>query len=123
MIDIRRRQCIQSHPLHKDSSHRIVFGCMAARVLLSLFQKAEVVKMPSNEGALNVISQSNPFKVLVIGGSYAGLGTTLNLLDLCAGKHPRFAGSGEAPEAKKVPIDVTIVDERDGYCENNFESL
>lgn len=59
-----------------------------------------------------------PYKVLVIGGSYAGLGATLNLLDLCYGKPCRFTGKTESSEPQeKIPVQITIVDERDGFCE------
>lgn len=58
-----------------------------------------------------------PYKVLVIGGSYGGLAATLNLLDLCHGRPCRFSGETELAEQKeKIPVQITIVDERDGYC-------
>lgn len=72
--------------------------------------------MPSNEGP-NVV-QDIP-RVLVIGGSYSGLAATVNLLDLSQGGFPRFTGApedGTAP-GPQLPVDITIVDERDGYCE------
>ncbi|PTU23334.1 hypothetical protein P175DRAFT_0555981 [Aspergillus ochraceoroseus IBT 24754] len=57
-----------------------------------------------------------PFKVLVLGGSYAGLAAALNLVDLCHGRRCRFDvdAAGEGP-GKTIPVQVTIVDERDGY--------
>ncbi|KAJ5301897.1 hypothetical protein PENANT_c062G08435 [Penicillium antarcticum] len=60
--------------------------------------------------------EEQPYKVLVIGGSYAGLAATLNLIDLCHGRKCRFNldPNAAAPE-KKIPVQVTIVDERDGY--------
>jgi hypothetical protein len=60
-----------------------------------------------------------PFRVLVIGGSYAGLSATLNLLDLCHGKAPRFTPDNK-DSPQPVPVKITIVDERDGFCEINF---
>jgi len=72
--------------------------------------------MPSNEGP-NVL-QNTP-KVLIIGGSYSGLAATVNLLDLCDGKPPRFSSTPANDDSKsisKLPVDITIVDERDGYC-------
>jgi hypothetical protein len=72
--------------------------------------------MPSNEG-LGLAYGLKPFKVLVVGGSYAGLSATLNLLDLCEGKQPRFTRTGtETTRAGKLPVEITVVDERDGYC-------
>ncbi|PLB43469.1 FAD/NAD(P)-binding domain-containing protein [Aspergillus steynii IBT 23096] len=63
-------------------------------------------------------SQSDraPFKVLVVGGSYAGLAATLNLFDLCQGRRCRFSldPADEGPP-RKVPVQITVVDERDGY--------
>jgi hypothetical protein len=60
-------------------------------------------------------------KVLVIGGSYGGLGAALNLLDLSKGKYLRFSGKvGNDPKAgpeSRFPVQIKIVDERDGYCE------
>ncbi|OJD31296.1 apoptosis inducing factor [Diplodia corticola] len=55
-----------------------------------------------------------PFKVLVVGGSYAGLSASLNLLDLCHGKPPRFLPDTPAP-TEKIPVEITVVDERDGF--------
>lgn len=69
-----------------------------------------------------IVPERVPFRVLVIGGSYAGFATIVNLLDLCHGKPCRFAASKtddasrNEPEQRRVPIQVTFVDERDGYC-------
>lgn len=61
-------------------------------------------------------STSGPFKVLVLGGCYAGLSAALNLVDLAEGRAAR-QGSGVAPgHDGKIPVEVTVVDERDGYC-------
>lgn len=59
---------------------------------------------------------SGPFRVLILGGCYGGLSTALNLLDLSEGRAAR-QGSGVVPgHDGKIPIEVTIVDERDGFC-------
>lgn len=61
-------------------------------------------------------SESTPFKVLVLGGCYGGLSAALNLLDLSEGRAAR-QGNGAVPgHDGKIPVDITIVDERDGYC-------
>lgn len=67
---------------------------------------------------MTVSAQSSPYKVLVVGGSYAGISAVLNLIDLCTGKTPRCGARVDDSEAFKIPIDVdvTIVDERDGFC-------
>lgn len=57
-----------------------------------------------------------PFKVLILGGSYGGLSAALNLIDLAEGRAAR-QGNGVVPgHDGKVPVDITIVDERDGFC-------
>lgn len=73
--------------------------------------------MPSNESIAAIVKQI-PYKVLVLGGSYAGLGVALNLQDLCSGRKARFAA--QAPDTSKfgkIPVEITVVDEKDGYCE------
>ncbi|KAI1622670.1 pyridine nucleotide-disulfide oxidoreductase AMID-like protein [Exophiala viscosa] len=70
--------------------------------------------MPSNEGAPSALL--TPFKVLVLGGSYGGLAGALHLLDLCKGRPSRFASEPtESSKFGSFPVDITIVDERDGY--------
>ena len=71
--------------------------------------------MPPTEG----ITYETPWRVLIIGGSYAGLAAATNLLDLSEGRLPRFNPTLERDTrfSYKVPIQITIVDERDGYCE------
>ncbi|CAK3923165.1 related to pyridine nucleotide-disulphide oxidoreductase AMID-like [Lecanosticta acicola] len=56
-------------------------------------------------------------RVLVAGCSYAGIATVVNLLDLCLGKPARGAPHKVPHElaVKGVPVDIHIVDERDGY--------
>ncbi|KAF7713380.1 Uncharacterized protein PECH_001319 [Penicillium ucsense] len=63
-----------------------------------------------------VLTSARPFRVMVIGGSYGGLSTALNLWDLTQARLPRFnyAYDGPAP-TERIPIQTTIVDERDGY--------
>ena len=61
----------------------------------------------------------SPFKVLIIGGAYGGLSAALNLQDLCSGLAPRCGPppkeGDEAEERPQLPIEVTIIDERDGF--------
>jgi hypothetical protein len=66
-----------------------------------------------------VLGATPPFRILVAGGSYAGLSAALNLLDLCGGRAPRCGEPTKLDESNPVPdisIDITIVDERDGFC-------
>lgn len=58
-------------------------------------------------------------KVLVIGGCYGGLSAALNLLDLCNGRRARQDRAPKDEKAAPVPninVQITIVDERDGFC-------
>ncbi|KAG6020729.1 hypothetical protein E4U19_006173 [Claviceps sp. Clav32 group G5] len=56
-------------------------------------------------------------KVFVAGGSYAGLSTVVNLLDLGRGLTPRMSEKKykHHPELGLVNWDITVVDERDGF--------
>lgn len=71
-------------------------------------------------GSLEGLQITQPFKVLVAGGSYGGLSAALNLQDFCQGLAPRCGpkpAEGEDVEASPFAVDITVVDERDGYCE------
>ena len=75
--------------------------------------------MPSNDG-VRVIARS--FRVLIIGGSYGGLAAALNLSDLARGQVARFDSNADAkPPSHRIPLKITIVDERDGYCNQRLE--
>lgn len=69
----------------------------------------------------NLVDATRPFRVLVLGGSYAGLSAALNLNDLCLNRHPRCGDKSDDPlesvdSETKPRADITIVDERDGFC-------
>lgn len=57
-------------------------------------------------------------RVFIAGGSYAGLSAAVNLLDLGDGFSPRMAHERyqHHPSVPKVNFQITIADERDGYC-------
>jgi hypothetical protein len=59
-----------------------------------------------------------PFRILIAGGAYAGVSAAVNLLDLSLGRPARLEPDkvpvGEARSG--VPVEIHIVDERDGYC-------
>ena len=58
-----------------------------------------------------------PVRILVAGCSYGGMAFVVNLLDLCLGKSARGAPNKIPDEKalKGIPIDIHIIDERDGY--------
>ncbi|RAH73225.1 putative pyridine nucleotide-disulfide oxidoreductase AMID-like [Aspergillus aculeatinus CBS 121060] len=69
--------------------------------------------MPSNEG---LVSLAREFRVLIVGGSYGGLASAMTLIDLCRGRLARFNFTPNAqPPQHRIPIQITLVDERDGY--------
>ncbi len=60
-----------------------------------------------------------PLRIFIAGGSYAGLSTALNLLDLADGRKPRMSGDEQYPhheDLKNTNLEITIADERDGFC-------
>ncbi|TPX07361.1 uncharacterized protein E0L32_002169 [Thyridium curvatum] len=73
---------------------------------------------PLDDSVANMgsLGESAPYRVLVIGGAYAGLSAALSICDMAAGRPARTSGE---PIKAKTPlangVDVTIVDERDGY--------
>jgi hypothetical protein len=66
----------------------------------------------------------SPVRVLIAGGAYAGLTAAINLVDLGQGLQPRQAEEPYThhPDLPKVDFEVTVVDERDGFCESIFRS-
>ncbi|KAL2165588.1 hypothetical protein VTG60DRAFT_4268 [Thermothelomyces hinnuleus] len=70
-------------------------------------------------GSLSGLQMPQPFRVLVAGGSYGGLSAALNLYDLCRGLPPRCgpapAEGEDLPETPQFAVDITVVDERDGF--------
>lgn len=93
-------------------------GCGISRLCLLGFVFFSLPSSSTHQIAIMPgINEQPPFKVLIVGGSYAGLAATLNLVDLCQGRKCRFNldEADKAPE-HKVPVQITIVDERDGYC-------
>jgi hypothetical protein len=57
------------------------------------------------ESTRAVRSATNPYRVFIAGGCYAGLSAAIHLLERCD-------SNPESP----VSVAITIVDERDGYC-------
>lgn len=53
----------------------------------------------------------------MIGGSYGGLSAALALIDLSQGRLTRFNYNDDAKApTHRIPIQITVVDKRDGYC-------
>lgn len=63
-------------------------------------------------------SDAPTVRVFIAGGSYAGLSAAVNLLDLGRGLSPRMSQQPYVHHADLPGVnwDITIADERDGYC-------
>lgn len=59
-------------------------------------------------------------RVFIVGGCYAGISTAINLLDLARGYSPRLAHEPyiHHPDLPRLNLQITIADERDGYCQS-----
>lgn len=80
--------------------------------------RAYTTPAPNVDMTVNGSAGPAPTRILVVGGSYAGLSATVNLIDL--GNHvnarynyPNYTHDAEAP---RTPVEITLVDERDGFC-------
>lgn len=67
---------------------------------------------------LTNLSLSSPHRVLVVGCAYGGVSAVVNLLDLDKGKPREMFYPSANLEGRKSRngIEVTVIDERDGYC-------
>lgn len=76
------------------------------------------MRLPSITGSLGNITLSDPHRVLIVGCAYGGISAVLNLLDYSQGKARQSVYPG--PDFKGVwskrGVEITVIDERDGYC-------
>lgn len=93
-------------------SSLLLMSFLRSSYSLPLRKAPRVVKMVSATRETPVV------RVFIAGGSYTGLSTALNLLDLGQGLSPRMAHNPyeHHPELSKVDFRITIADERDGFC-------
>lgn len=64
------------------------------------------------------LSLSTPHRVLIVGCAYGGISAVVNLLDLAQG-NPRdtvYPTPDMAGKKAKQGVEITVIDERDGYC-------
>jgi hypothetical protein len=94
---------VQLRPLHSSSSHRFA---------------TESTAIPHHTTMGSIPDSAPVVRVFIAGGSYAGLSAAVNLLDLGDGLSPRMAHKRYThhPSVPKVNFQITIADERDGYC-------
>jgi hypothetical protein len=76
------------------------------------------MRMPNLTDAIGGMSLSSPHRVLVVGCAYGGIAAIVNLLELNNGKarQPIYPGPDFKGTKSRRGIEVTVIDERDGYC-------
>lgn len=64
------------------------------------------------------LPEQQAYRILIAGGAYGGVSAAINLLDLSLGRPARLDPDKVPVEEARdgVPIEIYIVDERDGYC-------
>lgn len=105
-----------------ETYRRVEFQCTSAFLLLLCIPCVFLIFLSAARAYTDIMGSLQntvpPFRLLVAGGSYAGLSFVVNLLDICNGRSPRMAHEpySHHPDFTRIPVDITIVDERDGYC-------
>lgn len=76
------------------------------------------MRLPSMTDALGNLTLSNPHRVLVVGCAYGGISAVINLLDYAQGKARQsvYPGPDFKGEKSSQGVEITVIDERDGYC-------
>lgn len=74
--------------------------------------------MPNLTDNLGGMSLSLPHRILVVGCAYGGIAAIVNLLELSNGKarQPIYPGPDFKGAKSRRGVEVTVIDERDGYC-------
>jgi hypothetical protein len=72
--------------------------------------------------AMGNLSLASPHRVLVVGCAYGGISAIVNLMDLEKGnaRQPVYPGADFGGRKSRNGIDITVIDERDGYCTSPF---
>jgi len=80
------------------------------------------MRLQGRTDTLGSTSLSNPHRVLIVGCAYGGISTVVNLLEYSQGKARKSVYPG--PDFKGARshrgIEITVIDERDGYCESLY---
>lgn len=77
------------------------------------------MRMPNLTDAIGGMSlSSTPHRILVVGCAYGGIAAIVNLLELSNGKarQPIYPGPDFKGAKSRRGVEVTVIDERDGYC-------
>jgi hypothetical protein len=76
------------------------------------------MRLPNVTDALSNLTLSNPHRVLIVGCAYGGISAVINLLEYSQGKarQPVYPGPDFKGAKCSRGIEITVIDERDGYC-------
>jgi hypothetical protein len=76
------------------------------------------MRLPNVTDALGNLTLSNPHRILVVGCAYGGISTVINLLEYSQGKarQPVYPGPDFKGAISRRGVEITVIDERDGYC-------
>jgi hypothetical protein len=76
------------------------------------------MRLPNVTDALGNLTLSNPHRILIVGCAYGGISTVINLLEYSQGKARQSVYPGPDFKGAKSNrgIEITVIDERDGYC-------
>lgn len=69
--------------------------------------------------SMSRLSLSSPHRILIVGCAYGGISAIVNLLDFDKGtpRQPVYPSADFSGRTSKKGIEITVIDERDGYCE------
>lgn len=76
------------------------------------------MRLSNMTDALGSLSLPNPHRVLVVGCAYGGISAVINLLEYVQGRSRQSVYPGPDFKGTKTTrgVEITVIDERDGYC-------
>lgn len=68
--------------------------------------------------ALDNLALGKPHRILIVGCAYGGISAVINLLEYSQGKARQsvYPGPDFGGAKSSRGLDITVIDERDGYC-------
>lgn len=76
------------------------------------------MRLSNISDSLGNLALSNPHRVLVVGCAYGGISAVINLLEYSKGKArpPVYPGPDFKGAKSSRGLEITVIDQRDGYC-------
>jgi hypothetical protein len=83
------------------------------------------MRLPNVTDALSNLTLSKPHRILIVGCAYGGISAVINLLEYSQGKARQSVYPGPDFKGAKCSrgIEITVIDERDGYCASSTPTL